>query len=183
MKRFWRCSSLSSICWNYVLNRKCSLFRSLQTISNDKFHKIFDWSIIKPSIGTIRPKKVSSYWSQVGFEIIAVMYFLFVFCFEFCEQWYMLTCMHGYWNQTKFPIHKLWWLREAAQIRQTFITPMWKKLFKTQRGRIPINPAIVLLTALWWGQTWVRSRSWTHSRSEPQQTVVSPGWTPEDAWS
>ena len=31
------------------------------------------------------------------------------------------TCICGYWNQTKFPIHKVWWLREASQIGQTFI--------------------------------------------------------------
>ena len=29
----------------------------------------------------------------------------------------------SYWNMTIFPIHKVWWLREAAQIGQT---PMWK---------------------------------------------------------
>ena len=34
---------------------------------------------------------------------------------------YMTSCMQGYWNQTKFPIHKVWWLREASQIGQTFI--------------------------------------------------------------
>ena len=47
-----------------------------------------------------------------------------------------------YWNQTKCPIHKVWWRREAAQIGQTFI-PRCEKVFKTQRGRIPINPAIL----------------------------------------
>ena len=34
------------------------------------------------------------------------------------------TCTHGYWNQTKFPIHKVRWLREASQVGQTF-TPLW----------------------------------------------------------
>ena len=23
-------------------------------------------------------------------------------------KWYMFTCICGYWNQTKFPIHKVW---------------------------------------------------------------------------
>ena len=41
----------------------------------------------------------------------------------------------GYWNQTKFPIHKVWWLREATQ---TFI-PLDVKSFKTQRSRISIE--------------------------------------------
>ena len=33
----------------------------------------------------------------------------------------MLTSLHSYWNQTKFPIHEEWLLREATQIVQTFI--------------------------------------------------------------
>ena len=33
------------------------------------------------------------------------------------------TCIRGYRNQNKFPKHKVWWLKEAAQIRQTFIYP------------------------------------------------------------
>ena len=36
-------------------------------------------------------------------------------------------------NQTKFLIHKVWWLWEASQIRQAFIP------HKTQYGRIPID--------------------------------------------
>ena len=31
---------------------------------------------------------------------------------------YVVICIHGYWNQTKFSIHKVWWLREAAQIEK-----------------------------------------------------------------
>ena len=42
---------------------------------------------------------------------------------------------------TKFPIYKVRWLRQASQIRQTFI-PLCVKSFKTQHGRIPIDPAI-----------------------------------------
>ena len=49
----------------------------------------------------------------------------------------------GYWNLTKFPIHKVWWLREALQIGQTFIPVDVKKTFKTQYGRIPTDPAIL----------------------------------------
>ena len=45
-------------------------------------------------------------------------------------KWYMLTCIHGYWNQTKFPKHKVCWLREAAQIGQTFIPSLWKRCLK-----------------------------------------------------
>ena len=51
------------------------------------------------------------------------------------------TCIPGYWNQSKFPVHKVWWLREASQIGQTFI-PRCEKLFKTQHGRIIIDPVI-----------------------------------------
>ena len=36
--------------------------------------------------------------------------------------------VRGYWNRTKFPIHQVRWLREASQIGQTFILPMWKHL-------------------------------------------------------
>ena len=44
------------------------------------------------------------------------------------------TCIRGYCNQTKFPIYKVWWLRVASQIGQ---------MFKTQHGRIPIDPSIL----------------------------------------
>ena len=41
---------------------------------------------------------------------------------EICD-----TCICSYWNQTKFPTHKVWWIREAAQIGQTFI-PLCEKV-------------------------------------------------------
>ena len=44
--------------------------------------------------------------------------------------------IQGYWIQTKFPIHKVWWLRETNV----------QKLFKTHCSRIPTDPAI--LTAI-----------------------------------
>ena len=46
------------------------------------------------------------------------------------------TCILVY-AETKFPIYKVWWLRDASQI------PMWKSRLKTQHGRIPIDPAIL----------------------------------------
>ena len=52
------------------------------------------------------------------------------------------TCIRGYWNQTKFPKQKVWWLREAAQIGQMFIPLCEKKSFKTQHGTISIDSAI-----------------------------------------
>ena len=39
----------------------------------------------------------------------------------------MLTCTRGYRNQTKFPMHRVWWLREAAQFGQTFV-PICEKV-------------------------------------------------------
>ena len=51
------------------------------------------------------------------------------------------TCIHGYWNQTKFPIHMV-----AKRGRTNRTYPYVKKSFKTQHGRIPINRAI--LTAI-----------------------------------
>ena len=42
-----------------------------------------------------------------------------------------------------FPLCKVWWLREASQIGQTFIPLCEKKSFKTQHGRNPIDPAIL----------------------------------------
>ena len=57
-------------------------------------------------------------------------------------KWHMLTSIQGYWNQTKFQKHKVWRLREAAQIGQTFI-PLCEKVVETQHGRIPIDPAIL----------------------------------------
>ena len=44
---------------------------------------------------------------------------------------------------TKFPIYKVWWLREASQIAQTFMPQYVKKSFKTQHDKIPIDPAIL----------------------------------------
>ena len=41
---------------------------------------------------------------------------LFIFCQAMKER-----DTYFYWNQTKFPIHKVWWIREASQIEQTFI--------------------------------------------------------------
>ena len=39
--------------------------------------------------------------------------------------------MINVYTGTKFPIHKVWWLREASQIGQTFI-----------HGRTPSDPAV-----------------------------------------
>ena len=39
-------------------------------------------------------------------------------------------CKRRYWNQTKFPIHKVWWLREASHNRANIHTPMWKSWLK-----------------------------------------------------
>ena len=39
------------------------------------------------------------------------------------------TCIRGYWNQTKFTIHKAWWLRDAAQSGKRS-HPYVKKSFK-----------------------------------------------------
>ena len=39
---------------------------------------------------------------------------VFIFCNLCFFKWYIYIC--SYWNQTKFPLHKVWWLREAAQI-------------------------------------------------------------------
>ena len=47
-----------------------------------------------------------------------------------------------YTRGPNFPLYKVRWLREASQIRQTFI-PYVKKSFQTQYGRIPIDPAIL----------------------------------------
>ena len=45
---------------------------------------------------------------------------------------------------TVFPIHKVWWLKEASQIGQMFIYPYVKKSFKTQHGRNQIDLAILV---------------------------------------
>ena len=51
----------------------------------------------------------------------------------------MIHCIRG--DQIS-QLCKVWWLREALQIGQTFI-PHVKKSFKAQHGRIPIDPAIL----------------------------------------
>ena len=78
----------------------------------------------------------SVFWSYVSFKMwwrVFVLFWVFFFWggggLIVIFKWFMITC-RGYWNQTKFPIHKVWWLREAAQIRQTFITLREKKSVK-----------------------------------------------------
>ena len=44
------------------------------------------------------------------------------------------TCICIFWNQTKFSIHKVWWLRETSQIGQNH---MWKN------SSMQIHPAIL----------------------------------------
>ena len=48
----------------------------------------------------------------------------------FVFKWYMFTCIHGYWNQIKFPLHKVRWLRET-----TPHTLIWKSCLTTS-GRL-----------------------------------------------
>ena len=55
-----------------------------------------------------------------------LIFFLNLFFWPTSELRDTCTCIHGYWNQTKLPIHKVWWLREASQIGQTFIPPCEK---------------------------------------------------------
>ena len=43
----------------------------------------------------------------------------------------------------KFPIHKVWWLREASHIGQNVHITVLKSRLKPQPGRIPIEPAIL----------------------------------------
>ena len=97
--------------------------------------------------GIGQTKRVLRFWSQFGLKIGAVTYlllFLEVICFLPTSEIMWYFCISGYWNQSKFPIHKVWWLREASEIGQTFIPLCEQKSFKTQRGRIPIHPAILV---------------------------------------
>ena len=50
--------------------------------------------------------------------------------------------IHIIYAGTKCPMYKVWWLREASQISQTFIL-LCEKSFKAQHGRIPIDLAIL----------------------------------------
>ena len=80
-------------------------------------------------------QKIFSFWSQAGFKISAgctfvlflVIFFLNVIFFwggggGWGESVKYVIHVNDYWNQTKFHIHKVWCLREATQIGQTFIT-------------------------------------------------------------
>ena len=87
-------------------------------------------------------QNVSGFWSWVGFIIDAVTFFYFGNHFS-PNQW---NTLYIYWKQTKFPIHKVWWQKKGRtnqadiHIRIYFYV---KKLFKTQRCRIPIDSAIL----------------------------------------
>ena len=48
-----------------------------------------------------------------------VVFYFFIYFLLTSEMF--KTCTHGYCHQTKFPVDKVWWLREAAQIGQTII--------------------------------------------------------------
>ena len=53
--------------------------------------------------------------------------FLVIIFFFFCQPVkYVIHVYAVYWNQTKFPIHKVWWLR-LRLIEQTFI-PLCEKV-------------------------------------------------------
>ena len=58
-------------------------------------------------------KRLESIHTSV--KIGAVTCFLKFFCQA------VKYVIRGYWNQTIFTTHKVWWLREASQIGQTFI--------------------------------------------------------------
>ena len=68
-------------------------------------------------------------------------------CAYFCSfffgnvYFYCQPVIRGYY--TKFPIYKVWWLREASQIGQTFILLYVNKSFKHTHGRIPTDRAIL----------------------------------------
>ena len=85
-------------------------------------------------------------WSSVGFKIGAFIWgpFFLIFFFQvfffFCQQGNTRYIVYA---GTKFPIYKVWWLREASQIRHTFIPFYVKMSFKAQHGRIPIDPAVL----------------------------------------
>ena len=73
----------------------------MSTLQNKNFHS-----------NLIRPKK------SLRFLVIGQLYFFgHLFFFDYREICDTCICIAG----TKFPIHKVWWLREASQIRQTFI--------------------------------------------------------------
>ena len=48
--------------------------------------------------------------------------------------------VHSYWNQTKCPIHKSIVAKRGHTNQAKVHTPMWKIMFKTQHGRITIDP-------------------------------------------
>ena len=88
--------------------------RSLNFSLPIDFTRMFHWlqnylsshTWIQRKLVSLGKQKVSSFWSQVSLKISAVTRFFF---------------------QKKFPIHKVWWLREASQIGQTFI-PLCEKV-------------------------------------------------------
>ena len=55
--------------------------------------------------------------NQCG-DVFFFFFFFFSAIIFFCQQGYMWDIVYA---GTKFPIHKVWWLREASQNRQTFI--------------------------------------------------------------
>ena len=63
--------------------------------------------------------------------------------------------VRGYWNQTKFPICKVWWLRERPHKSSKSLYPYVKKSFK-----IPIDPAI--LAAI--GHRFI-AKTWNHGKA------------------
>ena len=90
-----------------------------------------------------RPKKVSSFWSSVGFKISAVTCFYLFF-------WVVLYFFIFFWPTGKYVIHVIRRYQISHNIQSmvskrgltnwaNIHTHMWK----TQHGRIPIDPAIL----------------------------------------
>ena len=99
-----------------IYNPTCKIFSFLHCVVIVKITKIHS----DCSLFILRPKTMSpvSGHRAVGFKICAVTRFLGVIK-DFLGHTgkYVIHVYAG----TKFPIYKVWWLREASQIGQTFI--------------------------------------------------------------
>ena len=106
-----------------------SVIKQLQSSVSDKegmyilIIYILPWAKKRSPVSGQRSASISVLWRA----------FIFIFFFSlfgnFFSFWKYVIHLHA---GTKFPMYKVWWLREVSQIGQTFIYPFVKKSFKTQ---------------------------------------------------
>ena len=111
-----------TVTWHYMYLstlEKCQLFKVAYSPSSNPLITCTRWIASYKSTLVPAPQKrlpflvIGRLQNRCGDALLVILLFYQPVKYVIC----------GYWNLTKFPIHKVhvWWLREASQIGQAFI--------------------------------------------------------------